>query len=123
MSDPRYAAMILFGILIAGCEANTEEEVGGTSEAPLSEELAQGRNIWEANCRVCHGPGLAGAPPKGDKEAWQTRIEKGLGTLVQHAREGYSGPGGHQMPARGGNPDLSDSQIAAAVAYMVSQSQ
>lgn len=121
---------MLVTLLAAGCgeqsdsagEAATQTE-GTPGEEPLSEELAQGKVVWEANCRVCHGPGLAGAPPKGDTDAWSARIEKGVETLVQHATDGYSGPGGHQMPARGGNPDLSDAEIVAAVNYMVSQSR
>lgn len=122
MSHRHVGLLLLAGLSAFGCDSKTEQEPSAGQSA-LSPELARGKEVWEANCQVCHGPGLAGAPPKGDQEAWAARIESGMETLVQHARDGYSGPGGHQMPARGGNPDLSDNDLAAAVAYMVSQSQ
>jgi mono/diheme cytochrome c family protein len=36
--------------------------------------------------------------------------------LVKHAIAGI-----RQMPARGGNPDLTDTEVAGAVAYMANQ--
>ena len=53
------------------------------------------------------------APKFGDKDQWQPRIAQGYETLVKHAKEGIRG-----MPARGGNPDLTDGEIANAVAHM-----
>lgn len=114
---PLRCALLLAGGLFAGCSEQNDVEPA------LSAELAHGKEIWDQNCQVCHGPGLAGAPPKGDDQAWAARIAKGLETLVQNATLGYSGPGGHQMPARGGNSELSDDEVEAAVSYMVSQSQ
>lgn len=115
------AALVLAtGVALSACGGDADDSATGE---PLSEELAFGQSVWEANCQVCHGPGLAGAPPAGDAEAWAPRLAKGEDTLVSHAINGFSGPGGHQMPARGGNDDLSDEEVAAAVAYMISRSQ
>ena len=66
---------------------------------------------------------MAGAPKLGDKSAWKPRIAQGIDTLIKHAENGYTGPDGNHMPARGGNPSLSDEQIAATVKWMVSQSK
>ena len=77
-----------------------------------------GKSIWEANCQGCHATGAAGAPKIGDNNAWAPRIQKGLNTLVQNANQGFRG-----MPAKGGNSSLSDAEVAAAVSYMVSNSQ
>jgi cytochrome c5 len=82
-----------------------------------------GKQIWQQNCQVCHGPGLAGAPRIGQRKEWAARLDKGAETLTEHAIRGFDGPGGHEMPARGGNPQLSDEDVAAAVRYMISQSQ
>jgi cytochrome c5 len=113
--------VLLAGVAVSGCG----QEAGETAavEQPLSEELAFGKTVWEANCQVCHGPGLAGAPRLGDAGAWAKRVAKGMDTLVAHATYGYAGPSGHEMPARGGNPTLDDNEIAVAVAYMVFQSK
>ncbi len=123
MNVRQFGLLLLFAWIISGCDSNRESTTAQSADPPMSDEMAQGKEVWELNCRVCHGPGLAGAPPRGDREAWAPRIAKGLETLVSHATEGYSGPGGHQMPARGGNPELSDTELALAVTYMIATSQ
>lgn len=81
-----------------------------------------GKQVYEKTCATCHAAGIAGAPKLGDAEAWQPRIEKGMDTLVDHAVNGYQGKAG-MMPAKGGNPSLSDAEIDAAVKYMIEQSR
>ncbi len=84
------------------------------------EEVAPhpGQAIWEGTCKVCHGTGLAGAPIIGNQKAWAPRIARGKDSLYGHALKGWG-----DMPARGGNPDLSDDDVKLAVDYMVSQAQ
>ncbi|BBI54884.1 hypothetical protein HORIV_73050 [Vreelandella olivaria] len=65
-------------------------------------------------CSACHESGAAGAPIRGDEEAWAERTEQGFATLLDHAINGIGA-----MPAKGGNPNLSDEEVEAAVAYMV----
>lgn len=81
---------------------------------------AGGRDIYETNCKSCHETGLDGAPRLSDKAAWQERLSKGEAALTRAAIEGVEGYGG-RMPPRGGNPQLSDADIAAAVQFMVKQ--
>jgi cytochrome c5 len=45
-----------------------------------------------------------------------------LDTLVAHAIDGFQGSQG-MMPAKGGNPSLSDAEVRAVVEYMVAESQ
>ena len=52
------------------------------------------------------------------KAEWGARIAQGADTLHKHAIEGFQGNAG-MMPARGGNPSLSDEQVIAAVDWMV----
>ena len=42
--------------------------------------------------------------------------------LYYHAISGYTGSSGMPMPAKGGNPSLSDDDVKAAVDYMVNKS-
>jgi len=86
-------------------------------------ELQHGRTIWLANCQPCHGAGLAGAPLLGNRDAWAPRIQQGLDVLFSHALKGFAGRTGTEMPARGGNPQLDDAAVQAAVRYMVQASQ
>ena len=58
-----------------------------------------------------------------DRKAWAPRIAKGKNVLYEHALHGFFGPDGAMMPERGGNPDLSDDEIRAAVDFMVANSQ
>ncbi len=72
--------------------------------------------VYSANCAACHTSGAAGAPKMGDAGAWGARIAQGYDTLVKHAVEGI-----RAMPAKGGNPDLDDIEVARAVVYMANQ--
>ena len=42
--------------------------------------------------------------------------------MYKHSIEGYTGNSG-MMPARGGNPKLTDDEMKAAVDFMVAQSK
>ena len=76
-----------------------------------------GKDVVEAVCITCHGTGAQGAPKIGDKNAWSKRAAQGLTSLTDHALKGI-----RQMPPHGGNPGLTDLEIARAIAYMVNQS-
>jgi cytochrome c5 len=87
-----------------------------------SSALAQdGQAIWQGTCAVCHTEPLSGAPLVTDKAAWAPRLKKGRQALYQSALKGFTGPKGTEMPAKGGNPSLTDAQVKAAVDYMVSR--
>ena len=75
-----------------------------------------GADVVKAGCAMCHAAGLMNAPKIGDKGQWQPRIAQGYATLVSHAINGI-----RTMPAKGGNPALTDGEIAAAVAEMANQ--
>ena len=72
-----------------------------------------GEAVYKSLCISCHGAGLAGSPKFGDAAAWAPRISQGYETLVKHAVEGIRG-----MPAKGGGADLTNDEVARAVAYM-----
>jgi cytochrome c5 len=76
-----------------------------------------GKEVVDTVCVTCHATGVNGAPKIGDKEAWSSRASQGLSNLTLHALEGI-----RNMPAHGGDPKLSDLEIARAVTYMVNQS-
>ena len=72
-----------------------------------------GEEVFNAVCTGCHTAGAMGAPKFGNKANWAPRIAKGYPTLTKHALGGFN-----QMPARGGDPDLSDLEVERAIAYM-----
>lgn len=82
--------------------------------------LAAGRTVWAGSCENCHGGNkLTGAPKITSSKAWAPRISQGMEVLVDHAINGFIGPRYTEMPARGGNEELSDAAVSAAVAFMV----
>jgi len=76
-----------------------------------------GEEVVKAVCAMCHATGLMNAPKIGDKDAWKPRIAQGHDMLVSHAINGI-----RSMPAKGGNPGLSDKEVAGAVKYMANAS-
>jgi cytochrome c5 len=97
--------------------ATDESQLASADDTEEAVELSASE-INEQYCSACHSNGTLGAPVIGDEADWGQRLEeKGMETLVSHAINGFN-----QMPARGGNPDLSDEDIEKTVAYMLEES-
>ncbi len=87
---------------------------------PSMPALLAGGETWKDSCQNCHGGNkLTGAPKITSLKAWAPRIDQGMDVLFDHAIKGFTGPKYTKMPARGGNADLSDEDVRAAVAFMV----
>lgn len=111
----------------AGSETQTDEAIASRIK-PVSDvgftfrdvnapkQLQSGAEVYKAVCAACHMSGAAGAPKVGDASAWSARIAQGYDALVSHALHGI-----RAMPAKGGNPDLDDVEVARAVVYMANQ--
>jgi cytochrome c5 len=81
------------------------------------EGTLDGGVIYDKLCGACHTSGAGGAPML-TQALWSPRVAQGVETLVKHAIEGYQGSAG-LMPARGGNPSLTDAQVEASVKWML----
>lgn len=90
----------------------TDLVAAAAASAPVATGKS-GEEVYKAVCLMCHGAGLMNAPKFGDKAQWAPRIAQGYDTLVSHAVKGV-----RMMPAKGGNPALSDAEVAAAVKHM-----
>jgi cytochrome c5 len=111
----------------AGTESQSAEAVAARVR-PVADEgftlkdanapkvLQAAETVYTAICSACHTSGAAGAPKLGDAGAWGPRIAQGYDTLLKHAIEGI-----RAMPAKGGNPDLDDVEVARAVVYMANK--
>ena len=139
------AALTLFSLSLAvwashNTEDSVEARIGpvGTLNVMSAEEMAakanaastevaaageeSGESVYQSACFACHGTGAAGAPKVGDAAAWTERLAQGMETLINNAINGIQGSAG-VMPARGGNPNLSDEAVTAAVEFMLENSQ
>lgn len=102
--------------------------VGEETEEMAEEVVADaasgdvGKAVYDGLCVNCHGISSLAAmiPQTGDAAAWEARIGQGTDTLYKNAIKGFTGSMG-MMPAKGGNPALSDDEVKAAVDYIVSQ--
>jgi len=87
-----------------------------STAAVAKEDVAAGKTVYDKACFACHKSGVMGAPKLGSKEDWTARVAQGQSKVLDHALNGFN-----SMPARGGNPTLTDADIANAVAYMVKE--
>ena len=107
----------------AAAVAKVEENIKPVAEVEVAAADAgttaekSGEEVVKAVCSMCHAAGLMSAPKIGDKDAWAPRVAQGYDTLVKHAIEGI-----RNMPAKGGNPALSDKEVAEAVKHMANAS-
>jgi len=99
-------------------ESEAAQETAETTSQEVAHAGIDGEAVYKGLCFSCHDNGVAGSPIVGDKAAWQDRIAQGKETLYDHSINGLNA-----MPAKGGNPSLSDDEVKAAVDWMVSQSE
>jgi cytochrome c5 len=118
-SNPAERIKPVAQVNVASTETPREPVKNAVTAPPPSRD---GQQIYQATCVVCHGAGIAGAPKVEDKSQWAKRIAKGVDTLYASAVNGVQGSAG-VMPARGGNPALSNAEVRAAVEYMVARSK
>ena len=74
-----------------------------------------GKEVVEAVCISCHGPGTDKAPRIGNTAEWSSHAAQGLQAMTRNAITGI-----RKMPAHGGQGSLTDLEITRAVTYMVS---
>jgi len=106
-------------VVVASAETQKEPVKIAAAASPPGRD---GQQIYQAACVACHDAGVAGAPKLGDKGQWAKRIAKGIDTLYASAVNGVQGSAG-AMPAKGGNPALSNAEVKAAVDYIVARSK
>jgi cytochrome c5 len=101
----------------AQAEAEAHQQAVTAPQVASAAAAMSGADVYNSGCNACHAAGVLNAPKLGDKEAWEPRYEKGLDQLVQHALNGFN-----QMPAKGGNTALSETNIHDSVVYMLTES-
>src|SRR5690554_1546349 len=110
----------------AGSDGQTQEAIASRIQpvagfslvsADAATEERTGEQVYAATCAACHTAGIAGAPKLGDSAAWGPLVAKGYDNLLNNAIHGVNA-----MPPRGGNPALSDLEVARAVVYLANES-
>lgn len=118
LSDIEVARAVAYMANSAGASFKEPEAAAPAAAATASAkpDPAKGKAVYDANCAACHATGVAGAPKAGDKAAWSARLGQGYTGLYANALNGIRG-----MPAKGGNADLPEADLANAVAYLITE--
>jgi cytochrome c5 len=99
-------------------EASVAEDAeAGEDSVAEQVEPASGQAVYLTACSVCHAAGIGEAPIPGDTAAWADRLAIGRDALVASALNGKG-----IMPAKGGQTQLTDAAVTAAVDYIISLS-
>jgi len=114
LSDIEVARAVAYMANSAGASFKAPEAAATTASA--KPDPAKGKVVYDANCAACHATGVAGAPKPGDKAAWSARLGQGYAGLYDNSLKGIRG-----MPAKGGNADLPDADLAHAVGYLFTE--
>lgn len=118
------AAGVASDTAASGADASAASDGAAAPAAATATAAADGKKIFDTACAACHGAtsAIPNAPKITKNDEWAPRIKQGKDVLFKHAIEGFTGPGGSLMPAKGGNAGLSDDEVKAAVTYMVNES-
>jgi len=92
----------------AAAKAASQVAYGGTLDGSV---------IYGQLCTGCHTSGAGGAPTL-TAAGMGARASKGKDTLYSNAINGFTGSAG-VMPAKGGNPALTDEQVKVTVDWML----
>lgn len=101
--------LLLVIAVAAGCAGTA-----GVDPTAAVSEMLPGQQAYENVCARCHKRGRGKAPAAGDRDAWEDRSPLWVAVLEEHAKNGYL-----KMPAKGGDPSLSDYDVTAAAEYML----
>ena len=114
IKSPLLIAAITAGFLWGCAEEPTPSAAAAEAHSrqlsPQNEEIA---DIYDRSCRSCHTIAATGAPLTGDVDAWSTRLDKGMDTLVNNVVTGFGG-----MPPFGMCMDCDLPQFEALIAFM-----
>lgn len=84
---------------------------------PVMAGEMSGAEVYQSTCIECHGSGKLNAPRLGDQKRWKKLIGEGLDDIIPSAFKGI-----RKMPAKGGNPALSDLEVARGAIHMANAS-
>jgi len=83
-------------------------------------DVAAGKAVYAQTCIACHGANGKGAiPGVADLTKADGALAKSDDVLIKSITEGFKSPGSAlAMPAKGGNPALTEADILAVLAYL-----
>jgi disulfide bond formation protein DsbB len=127
----RLTILVIAGaVLLTACggsDSGDDGDSGGsetTAPAALVGDAARGLALYDGTCSACHGPGGIGVEGLGkpwvDSVFISSQTDAGMIAFIEVGRpvDDPENTTGIIMPPKGGNPALSDQDMADIVAYM-----
>jgi mono/diheme cytochrome c family protein len=118
------AAVGLCLLLATACSGGAAARPVGGVAAKSTGDPAKGKELFTQSCIACHGPDARGLPELGKDMTTSAFIkDKSDAQLVDFVKKGRpaSDPANTtrvDMPAKGGNPTITDVQLGDIVAYV-----
>ena len=121
------AALVFCLLLVAACAGggpSAARPAGGVAAARSAGDPTKGKELFTQSCVACHGPDAKGLPGLGKDMTTSAFIkEQSDAQLIDFVKKGRpaSDPANTtrvDMPARGGNPTITDAQLGDIVAYI-----
>jgi mono/diheme cytochrome c family protein len=118
--------VLILALTLAGCGGKKDSAQAASAESPVQGDVQAGAEVYQSTCVACHGPDAKGVPGLGkslhpsDSEFVRNASDEELVELIVKGRTpdhplNTSGVG---MPAKGGNPAISEKQINDVVAWI-----
>ena len=120
------ALLLASALFLGGCGGEEPAIAKAAAETPLElpGDAVRGQSLYTANCAACHGPSGEGVAGLGKDlttssyVAGHSDLELVEFLMVGRAAGDLLNTTGIMMPARGGNPALTDQQLADIVAFV-----
>jgi cytochrome c5 len=130
LAAPLLAILLIVGLAVSIQSRQVDDDTADNSDKAVRERIQPigvsvaidpnkprvemtGEQVYNEICASCHDSGALGSPKHKDVAAWGKRNAQGYDTLLTHALKGFN-----KMPARGGEPDLTDLEVARGMVYM-----
>lgn len=93
---------------------------GFVSLSVAADDVGRGEVVYNKNCLACHGgDGSGSLPGVADLTEKTGPLSQGDAVVLKRMAEGFQSPGSSMaMPARGGDPALTDADLNAVLQYM-----
>ncbi|MDJ0792313.1 MAG: cytochrome c [Acidimicrobiia bacterium] len=115
------------GLLVAACGGSSTSDTTAPPAATGPGDPVNGAAVYQSSCASCHGGDLAGIDGLGKvlapSEFVTSMTEEELAAFIAvgRAADAPENMQGVAMPARGGNPSLTDQDLRDVSAYLKAQ--
>ena len=111
---------VISGIVLSLLTALLVPVVVSANNPTVADDISAGNAIYSQTCVVCHGKNGKGAlPGVSDLTKVDGPLSKADEELIRSITDGVSSPGAAlSMPAKGGNPALTEEDIRSVLVYL-----